>query len=333
MNVNSGIETIIIGNTFEVLTELALTNGIVRLGDGTSLVINENATITGGSEFSFIEGTIIQKGGGSRFYPLGIETFYMPLTLLDIQNSGTDLEMSVRVALFSDAGVTPLPGRGVVGVSDYHYWEITERNGTFFDPSSTNGSIVQASFDNANISPTAFGSAINDFRRASTTIGLAQSSTLEGEYASVRGNFVGNFDETVDANGNSTGTARDGLIDTTDPINQMFVGVGLVAASDPDGIVFIPSAFSPAAINPEDQTFRFFGDNIIEENFKMVVFNSFGVEVYSEDNLVEASANGWDGTNKNNGKDEPMGSYRYFVQYKNVNDDTFKKNGVVLLIR
>ena len=336
LTVNSGVELTFLANTVEIMQELRLTNGIVRLGDGASLVINQNAAITGGSENSFVDGAIIQKGGGNRFYPLGVESFYMPIEFLNIQNTGTDLEMSVRVGLFSDAGVSPRPTGSVIGVSDYHYWEITEINGSFFaDGNGPNGSIVTAEFDNANISPTAFGSNINDFTRVASTVGLVQSAALDGDFARVDGELDENNTDFVEntSGGNSTGTATFGVIDTVDPINQMFVGVGLVAASNPEGVMFVPTAFSPSAINPEDQTLRAFGDNVQNTPFTFAVYNSFGVEVYRANDLDTAMNTGWDGINQKNGKEEPMGSYRYFVQYRNNEERDFKESGVVLLIR
>jgi len=240
--INSGTEVTILGNTFEVLNELVLTNGIIRLGDGTSLVINENAIITGGSENSFVEGTLVQKGGGFKRYPLGVESEYLPLTLTDIANNGTGLEMSVGIGLFSDAGIVPTPASGVVGVSDFHYWELNVLNGTF------SGSIAEGTFANADL---VNFDIKNDFNLQSSTPALVQAPTLDSEFTRVRGELTS---PTIDPSENlDFDPATAGTYLSSDTVNQGFVAIGLIALSPPEGILYVPTAFSPNASNPEDR--------------------------------------------------------------------------------
>ena len=215
LNINAGTEVMILGNTFEVMDELILTNGIVRLGPNTSLIINENATITGGSVNSFVEGTIVQKGGGGRFYPLGIESFYLPFTLLDIPNVG-NLEMSVGIGLFNTAGVTPQPSESVIGVSNYHYWEVNTLQGTF------DGSLAFASFDNADVNQASFGTAINNFNFAASTVSLVQSAAVEGDYIAIRNQSITITDLDVVPGNEEFVTATFGTIDTVRSRNPEF---------------------------------------------------------------------------------------------------------------
>ena len=328
LDVNTGTEITILGNTFEVMDELILNNGIVRLGSGTSLVINENATISGGSIDSFVEGTIVQRGGGVRRYPLGIEDFYLPLELLDISDPAGDLEMSVGIGLFSDANAIPNPTGSVITVSEYHYWQLNTITGTF------NGSMALGSFDNADLTiPAAGAPNHNEFNFANSNVSLVQSSALDGDYTVVeRDGDATNTDLTISDQGVASATF--GTLLTSDEITDQFVAIGLVADTNEDGILYVPTAFSPSASNVDDQRFRIFGDRIVDdETFKFVVYNSFGVEVYSADSFADATETGWDGINRKTNNEEPMGSYRYFIQWTNTNDVTRKRTGVVLLIR
>ena len=88
-----------------------------------------------------------------------------------------------------------------------------------------------------------------------------------------------------------------------------------------------------AATDPDNQTFRVFGEKILRENFKMEVYNKFGSLVYQTDSFDEANLNGWDGTNQRTGKQEPSGLYYYVVVLTRINGDIEERTGPFYLQR
>ena len=319
--INNGEEVFIDGNTFLVADELNLTNGIVRLGTNTSLIIGDNADIVGGSVDSFIEGTIIQRGNGERRYPLGLGTTYLPLTLLDV--TGIDVEMAVGIGFFANGGVAPQPdlSGSVIGISDFHYWDVDVISGTF------NGSLIQGTFEDADL--VNFTNR-NEFNFSNSTAAIVYAPNVGGDYVTLGNENI--FDDDLVVN-DGVASATFGTIVSSSPIDSVgFLAIGLVADVPEEGVVYIPTAFSPSALDPVDQTFKIFGQGIdLQDGFTVAVYNQYGVPVYETTSVRDAADIGWDGTH--NGKDEPTGAYRYFVQWIDGNQEPRKETGVVMLIR
>ena len=99
-------------------------------------------------------------------------------------------------------------------------------------------------------------------------------------------------------------------------------GVGTLVDND------YPNLFSP---NNDSRSDVFEISGVAEEypNFKLLIFNRLGDEVYQYSNNGNQNPVWWDGTF--NGKRAPVGVYYYILDY---NDGTRKpKNGFVQLIR
>jgi len=306
----NGMDITLEGNTVLITEELAMTNGNVQLGANTVLIIADTASITGGSPDAFIIGTVIQRGTGPKFYPIGIDDRYMPLDLLDV--SGTsDIEMAISLGLFN--GIEPFAGRHAIGVSDYHFWQLETLVGTF------NGSPVKGTFQNADLRLASIPIENTSFRWAKSINAILESPNLEGPYTDLDIEFSSDPDETTF-----------GTIITSDTVTQQFLAVGLQADVPEGGVLFVPTAFSPRAMLDDDQRLKVFAQLMNTDDFKFSVFNAFGVEVYKADYL-EATTNGWDGNHK--GKEQPSGSYRFFVKFVDDNDNPRRQSGTVLLIR
>ncbi|MCD4773275.1 MAG: choice-of-anchor L domain-containing protein [Bacteroidales bacterium] len=88
--------------------------------------------------------------------------------------------------------------------------------------------------------------------------------------------------------------------------------------------IYMPNAFVPNSIG-ENKTFDMIGIGI--EEVSMSIFNRWGERIFYTNRLGE----GWDG--KINGNDAPMGTYIYYVTYKNNLGQSDELYGTVTLIR
>jgi hypothetical protein len=96
--------------------------------------------------------------------------------------------------------------------------------------------------------------------------------------------------------------------------------------------LFIPTVFSPSATNPDNQTFRVFGNEVAGTDFTFVVMNRWGEVVYTAANFSDAKQ-GWNGKKNNGGEECPVGSYSYAVKGKYTDGTPFEKSGIVNLVR
>ena len=112
-----------------------------------------------------------------------------------------------------------------------------------------------------------------------------------------------------------------------------YFAIGVAPRIDPRGLVYIPEIFSPAASDPDNRTFRIFGERILRENFSLQIYNRFGSLVYSTESFDEANLTGWDGINQRTGNEEPSGLYFYQVVLTRINGDIEERQGPFYLQR
>ncbi len=105
-------------------------------------------------------------------------------------------------------------------------------------------------------------------------------------------------------------TTSDDIIISVEPIRQ---------------IVAVPSAFTPNDDSENDEL-----NVIVQGNFEFVgfhIFNRWGEEIFFSDN----ANTGWDGTYK--GEKQPVGTYVYIVEYRDLSGDMVQEGGDVTLLR
>ncbi len=90
---------------------------------------------------------------------------------------------------------------------------------------------------------------------------------------------------------------------------------------------FAPTAFSPNDDGFNDE-FKVFGNGIVESTFSMKIFDRWGEVIWESNNLNK----GWNGKVKD-GKLAPVGSYTWFVQFRDENYVLHEKSGPVTIIR
>ena len=92
-----------------------------------------------------------------------------------------------------------------------------------------------------------------------------------------------------------------------------------------DALVGVPNAFSPNSDGFND------GFTVIVRgqlaNYNLQIFNRWGEQVFESSNFT----NSWQGVY--NGEDQPLGSYTYYLTYKDMNGQDFTKMGSLTLVR
>jgi gliding motility-associated-like protein len=90
---------------------------------------------------------------------------------------------------------------------------------------------------------------------------------------------------------------------------------------------FPPTAFSPNAILEEDREFRIYAEGIVNDGYKLLIFNRWGEVIFTSENPEI----GWDGTMKN-GSNAPAGSYFWVLEYLDLLGKSHTQNGEVTLL-
>jgi len=91
--------------------------------------------------------------------------------------------------------------------------------------------------------------------------------------------------------------------------------------------VFPPTAFSPNAAKPEDREFRIYSEGIVNDGYKLLIFNRWGEVIFES----ESQEKGWNGTMKN-GRNAPAGVYSWVIQYFDFLGKKHNQQGTVTLL-
>ncbi len=70
--------------TIEVSSQLHLEQGLLRVDNQYRLALAESATIIQSNDGSYVWGGVSHRGTGSKFFPVGTQSEYAPLTLTDV---------------------------------------------------------------------------------------------------------------------------------------------------------------------------------------------------------------------------------------------------------
>ncbi|MFW5760661.1 MAG: PKD domain-containing protein, partial [Cyclobacteriaceae bacterium] len=97
-------------------------------------------------------------------------------------------------------------------------------------------------------------------------------------------------------------------------------------------VIYVPNIFSPAAVNPENQVVKVYGEGIASSDFLFKVVNRWGGTLFETNSLDLAQNSGWDGR-ANNGEMQTLGTYTYIVKGKFLDGETFEKIGTVTLAK
>ncbi len=294
----SGIGPVTLNSPEITISEsLDLQSGILTSQVDESLILETTASATGGSETSYYDGTLIIRGTGFQYFPVGDNGHFGPVEFDNIEGIGTEL----GVAHIWTNPTDPIPNRDLIGVSSNGLWSVELRSGSF------DGSRIFLDFMDEDLQNFTIENEINA-TRFSPVIAFADSAG--GEFGTLG---VATLEDT-----DSISYGRilsDSLLVFSDTSNIRYFAIAWAPQVPDVGVAYIPSAFSPNASDPLNQTFRFFGARISSEGFSMQVYNRKRVLVYETNDYFEATQVGWDGTNMKTGKEEPSGVYFYQISY------------------
>ncbi|MFW6289636.1 MAG: gliding motility-associated C-terminal domain-containing protein, partial [Mariniphaga sp.] len=81
------------------------------------------------------------------------------------------------------------------------------------------------------------------------------------------------------------------------------------------------------AVREEDREFRIYADGIINEGYKLLIFNRWGEVVFTS----LTPEKGWNGKMKN-GSNAPSGTYFWVLEYLDVLGEEHTQNGSLTLL-
>lgn len=302
------------GSEYTVLDRLDLQFGNIIPSESTRFILDQNAQVFNGSIDSYFEGSLINKGSGIKIFPLGFDGVYAPITLLDVFGVDTEIQASYS----RNNPLDPIPGDSVIGVSHRGLWEVELLSG------GTDATQVELQFGEEDLSD--FRITNNIKHRVNSPV-IAFANSPEGVYESLGLESLLNSD-----------TLTFGTIIGKKPLSlslgqKIYLAMALAPRIPDVGLFYIPEAFSPQASDARNQTFRVFGEGILEEGFDLQIFNRFGVNVFSTQSFKEANEDGWDGENQKTGANEPTGIYYYTVKFRFRTGLPVQKSGIFYLIR
>jgi hypothetical protein len=230
-------------------------SGIVEVGDDDTLLVRKQADIEGGSSISFVDGALIIEGTGYKFFPIGRNGVYHPVSLNDIEG----VNVATQLAAFNDMPLvrTTTP----IDVDERVYWNRQTIKGSFF------GSPISAS---ANIS-------IDD----------------PAKIAFVTGNNFENEFTVLDNGGLQTSDAITFATSRT-PVKDHIFALGALS-DNPVAPAYLSTTLSPNASNPDNRLVRFFGADLTPGNFHFIVVNRWGNTVFECRSPDTMNREGWNG--------------------------------------
>ncbi|MEP1033912.1 gliding motility-associated C-terminal domain-containing protein [Ekhidna sp.] len=285
------------GNQYIILDRLEFQLGNIKPGDDTRFVLEPNARVEGGSNFSYFDGTLIAKGSGEKTFPIGSDGLYAPVTLLSVFGLNTEIAASFQKGNSLD----PIPGDSLLGVSHRGLWELELLNG------ATDPTQIELEFTEEDLSDFRIR---NNIRHRVNSPVIAYATNPEGIYHSLGVKTI-----------NDSDSLTYGTIVSEIPLQpslgqKIYLAMGLAPRIPNEGLYFIPEAFSPQASDLKNQSFKIFGQHISEEGFDLQIYNRYGVVVYTATTFAEANQNGWNGVNQRTGADEPAGVYYYTIRFQ-----------------
>ncbi|WP_420317462.1 gliding motility-associated C-terminal domain-containing protein [Ekhidna sp.] len=302
------------GSEYTVINRLELKFGNIIIGDNTKFVLEGNARVVGGSEFSYFEGTLIHKGIGEKIFPLGDDSYYNPIHLLDV--TGADTEISARFD--RENPVDPIPGDSLLGVSHLGLWNIKVLSG------NPDGALVRLEFNGHDLSDLRI---TNNIRHRVNAPVVGYSNNPAEEFQSL------GVDQLLDSDSLTFGTIFSEKRFNPNPNLDHYFAVALAPRIPSEGLYYIPEAFSPNASDFKNQTFKIFGEQIVEDGFSLQIYNRYGIVVYSTESFVEANSLGWDGVNQKTGEEEPAGVYYYTVRFQFNTGLPIQEKGAFYLVK
>lgn len=132
-NNDQSIETLIINGAgtktlagrLIINKQIFFQKGILMIAAADELILNTNCTAEGGSPLSYVNGALISRGSGYKFYPVGKNGKYIPLELVDIKGASPVISVEAMENLPEVETSSPATLQRSL------YWKRTTLEGTF----------------------------------------------------------------------------------------------------------------------------------------------------------------------------------------------------------
>ncbi len=296
-----GIKTLDNNTIIDSLLHLRM--GILVIPGDKQLVLSNSAEVQGGFDDAYVDGVMYHQGTGFKFFPIGKDGLFTPVWFEEVFG----INPTIGLEVFEPNPGNPQPGFNLLGISNARYWQLSVLNGTF------DSSIV--SIDLLDEDTTTID-RVNTLNVRTLALAIAQGDTVDGTYTSL---------------GNAS--IADNIITSEIGFTKRFLAIALAPTVPEDGILFIPNIFSPSDFDPNNQSFRVFGEKVSTDAFQFRVFDKWGQVVYETESFVEANTVGWTGDVNGNGQMAPVGVYTYTVVGSFNNGNPINEVGTVTLIR
>jgi hypothetical protein len=279
-----------------VTHQLGLQRGLLSPAAGSVLLLADGVGIEGGSGASYVNGRLFHEGSGYKFYPIGKNGSYAPLTLEDVLGASPVTGFEV-FAPNPYAAVAPGLGR----LSGARYWQRTQLSGSITEAK------IGLSFDAADGLPALDSVVVAEAKEGTSPFrSLGQRTT--------------------------SGSAAAGTVGSKEIMTGNLFAVGVGRPDVAGGAFFIPNAFAPASPHDEEKVLKMYGSRFAEGSFLFTVYDRWGNVVFQTRSPARMTATGWEG---DNGHGLPLagGVYTYLVRGNTTDGQPVRKAGTITLIR
>lgn len=128
IEINKPSNFIAANDTIQITGNLALTNGVFKAHNSTKPIeLRQNSSISGGDNFSYIDGYVLNRQNSIKYFPVGHNNRFMPV-YSDSVNAA--LQLKVRYRNENSHLVNSHTNRGSFtdSISTKEYWEVLQNN-------------------------------------------------------------------------------------------------------------------------------------------------------------------------------------------------------------
>lgn len=280
-----------------VLDQFILEEGILTTAAENPLVLESSVNVDGGNPTSFVNGPMIYKGTGYRYFPVGKNDNFRPVELIDVQGVNPVLRVEVH-----EPNADAMPGERLESVSSVRAWEVIPLGGSY------EGSLVSL--------------AVGSDEGFDDLTGVVVTGAAE------EGGVFESFGQSA-----SSGDASEGQVTSAEVVPSSYLALGITAEFSARNSILVPSAFAPNAPDPQNRLLKVYGVNVLAEGFVFKVFDRWGIMVYETISLDEALHQGWNGIIHGTNEPAPFGVYTYYLSASFDNNLPVEQTGSITLFR
>lgn len=259
--------------------EIVLTDGIIEAENNARVMIGSSASVSGGSDLAHINAPVYHHGAGTKIFPLGNGSVYLPVTLESVTDPSALIGIE-GIELQSD-GLHKAPSLN--DISTTRYWHVD---------------VATGSLDDSRITlPVRDEGILNNSANLENVV-VVEASSLSENFRSV-------------GQAASVGTPANGLVTSDKSVSMPYVALG---TSTSDGGLIVYNAVSP---NNDDQNEFLMIENVeYHSENKFTLFNRWGDKVFEIDNYDNAERVFRGKSNISGDKDLVNGTYFYIIETK-----------------